>query len=243
MTVTDTAPGAAVYSPFFLRWVYDAWVLNIGNSYAWCCSSARQCAFYSRQLAFSRPKSGPFRLCDIGVATGYYLEHAPIPEGSEVTVVDLNTNSLDYAANRLLAAHPSTSAAKVHADFLEADAGEDLAITLPRLGGEKFDAISCMFLLHCVPGPPARKAAALQRLAPLVKDEGVMFGTTVLGKGVEHNFFGRMLMKSYNNRGTFVNWDDDAESIVQPLREVFGDVKFEIVGTVLLWEARRPKTG
>ena len=32
MTVTDTAAGAAVYSPFFLRWIYDAWVLNISNS-------------------------------------------------------------------------------------------------------------------------------------------------------------------------------------------------------------------
>ncbi|OIW22982.1 methyltransferase [Coniochaeta ligniaria NRRL 30616] len=241
MTVTDTAPGAAVYSPFFLRWVYDAWVLNISNSYAWCCSAAKQRAFYSRNLASARGKD-PFRLCDIGVATGYYLEHAPIPEGSEVTVVDLNTNSLDAASERLLAAHPGVTANKVHGDFLEPDAKSELAITQARLGGDKFDAISCMFLLHCVPGPPARKAQGLQRLAPLLKDDGVLFGTTILGKGVQHNFFGNFLMTAYNKAGSFQNWDDDAESIVQPLRESFADVKFEVVGTVLLFEARKPKT-
>jgi len=210
--------------------------------YAWCCSAAKQRAFYSRNLASARPKGGPFRLCDIGVATGYYLEHAPIPEDSEVTVVDLNTNSLDAAADRCVASHPGVTTRKVHGDFLEPDAGAALAITLPRLGGEKFDAISCMFLLHCVPGPPARKAEGLQRLAPLLKEDGVLFGTTILGKGVEHNFFGNFLMTAYNKNGSFQNWDDDAESIVQPLRETFADVKFEVVGTVLLFEARKPKT-
>lgn len=100
-----------------------------------------------------------------------------------------------------------------------------------------------MFLLHCVPGPAARKAEGLQRLAPLLKDDGVLFGTTILGKGVQHNFFGNFLMKAYNNVGSFQNWDDDAESIVQPLRETFADVKFEVVGTVLLFEARKPRSG
>lgn len=215
--------------------------------YAWCCSASRQRAFYSRNLASARGKaseSDTFRLCDIGVATGYYLEHAPIPEGSAVTLVDLNTNSLDAASERLLAAHPGTvTATKVQADFLEPDPKADLAITAARLGGgAKFDAISCMFLLHCVPGPPTRKAQGLQRLAPLLRDDdSVLFGTTILGNGVEHNLFGRFLMTAYNNAGSFDNWDDDAESIVQALREAFEDVKFEVVGTVLLFEARRPR--
>lgn len=212
------------------------------TQYAWCCSAAKQRAFFSRNLASVRYKSDAIRFCDIGVATGYYLEHAPIPEGSAVTLVDLNPNSLEAASERCLAAHPEITTSKVHGDFLEPDAKAELAITLSRLGGDKFDAISCMFLLHCVPGPAGRKAEGLQRLAPLLKEDGVLFGSTILGKGVEHNFFGNFLMQAYNNRGSFQNWDDDAQSIVQPLRETFADVKFEVVGTVLLFEARKPKS-
>lgn len=176
------------------------------------------------------------------MGTGYYLEHAPLPESSAVTLVDLNQNCLDAASQRLLAAHPHVAASDVVGDFLEPDAKAALAITESRLGGTKFDAISCMFLLHCVPGPAQRKAEGLQRLAALLKDDGVLFGTTILGKGVQHNMFGGALMKAYNNAGSFDNLEDDAEGIVQPLRETFADVKFEVVGTVLLFEARKPRS-
>lgn len=241
MPVTDTGPGARFYGQFMLG-VYDFWVLQLSCTYAWRCSATRLRSFYSRNLASARrDSSAPRRLLDIGVGTGYHLSHAPIPRGSEVFLVDLNPHPLSVASHRLLAAHPDVSATAVMGDFLEPDRDSSLAIVPARLGGGKFDAISCMLLLHCVPGPPERKGEALARLAPLLNSEGVLFGSTILGAGVRYNAFARTLVWFYNHLGSFDNRLDNEEEILGPLREIFSDVRSEICGSVLLFEARRPK--
>ncbi|KAJ0273354.1 hypothetical protein COL940_009900 [Colletotrichum noveboracense] len=79
-------------------------------------------------------------------------------------------------------------------------------------------------LIHCVPGPPARKAEALIRLKSLLTPDGKLFGVTILGKGVKHNSMGKALMFWHNLFGVFGNTEDDMESFVGPLREAFEDV-------------------
>ncbi|KAJ7475896.1 hypothetical protein FB451DRAFT_1339044 [Mycena latifolia] len=141
----DVERGAAAYSPTALRF-YDRIVLGLYFSYAWRCPTKTQLIpfFKANSTPTSSDSTHSRRLLDIGVGTGFFLEHAQLASGSSLT-----------------------------------------------LG--PFDAISVMLLLHCVPGPPSRKAAAC----------GVLFGVTILGKGVTHNLFGRLLMWWHNRTGIF----------------------------------------
>ena len=69
----------------------------------------------------------------------------------------------------------------------------------------------------------------------------MLFGATVLGKGVEHNWAGRFLMRIYNKKGIFGNLDDGAEVFLKELKANFEDVETEVKGVVLLFVARRPR--
>ncbi|KAJ7673556.1 hypothetical protein B0H17DRAFT_1208373 [Mycena rosella] len=162
---------------------------------------------------------------------GLFLPYA----WSLLTLVDLNPSCLDAASARVRKAHLHLNCTTVHADFLAPD-----SLSPSSLG--TFDAISAMLLLHCLPGPPSRKAVALVRLRHILrKENGVLFGATILGQGIRHNLFGRFLMWLFNRRGIFDNREDHAKSFVEPLEEAFDEVKWRIVGAMLLFEARGPR--
>ncbi|EOA83031.1 hypothetical protein ACJQWK_04555 [Exserohilum turcicum] len=248
MTGQDTAAGGAAYTPVFLRVIYDNLILGLYCSYVWRCSSAKLLKFYDetvtstgKQVKASNMGSEPVRLLDIGVGTGYFLEHASIPAGAEVTLIDLNENCLETAAARVTKSHPSTLVRTVHADFLDSDMESNSAITPKRLNEAKFEVISCFLLLHCLPGPPRRKAEAVARLRRHLNTNGVIIGATVLGNGAQHNLPGKAIMWWHNRVGIFDNHPDDVQGLVGPLEEVFKTVKWEVVGATLLFEARHPK--
>ena len=116
-------------------------------------------------------------------------------------------------------------------------------ITQPLLipADQKFRSISLMYLLHCVPGPPSHKAAIFAHLKMHLAEDGVLFGATVLGKEVEHNWTGRFLMRIYNKKDIFGNLEDGAEVFLKELKANFEDVEAEVKGMMLLFVARRPR--
>ncbi|OHE93334.1 methyltransferase [Colletotrichum orchidophilum] len=248
---TNTTAGAAIYVPILLRYIYDPVVLGFYCPQAWRITSKSMREFFNRHIASASARSqlhnlcetpgalSPCRILDIGVGTGYFLKHAPIAAGSEVFLADLNPAALAAAKARTLDAHPQTTCETSVADFLD-PVGKGLC--RKDLGGGDFDAISVMMLLHCVPGPPSKKAEALTRLRHLLAPGGTLFGMTILGRGVRHNLLGRRLMFWHNLLGVFGNAEDDVEGIVGPLMEVFETVKWEVCGTMLLFEASTPKT-
>lgn len=89
-----------------------------------------------------------------------------------------------------------------------------------------------------MPGPPAHKAAIFRHLKNNLAVGGVLFGATVLGKGVQHNWVGRWLMWIYNRKGIFGNVDDGAEVFLRELKKGFEEVEAEVVGVVLVFVAR-----
>ena len=106
---------------------------------------------------------------------------------------------------------------------------------------EKYDSISLMYLLHCMPGPPSRKFAIFDHLRKNLADDGVLFGATILGKGVDHNWGGRWLMNLYNGKGIFGNEDDREGVVLEALKRNFEEVEGQVKGVVLMFEARRPR--
>lgn len=209
--------GAAIYSPLVL-YLYDFWVLKISNTFAWRCPTK------DTQLPFFRQHIGQRHL-DIGPGPGYYLANSNIPEKTAVTLLDLNPNSLNAAQKRL----------GKRATLIEADVTQ----TLPLEG--VYDSISIFFLIHCLPGPLKWKMKLFTDLKPFLANSGVIYGSTILGKGVEHNWLGSRLMNLYNSRGIFGNWEDGEEDIRQALLENFENVETKVVGCVLLFSVSRPR--
>ena len=97
-----------------------------------------------------------------------------------------------------------------------------------------------MYIFHCLPGPPERKATVFRHLKKSLLDDGVIFGSTVLGKGVVHNWAGRCLLWLYNSTGVFGNAQDSPDVFLKELKLNFRDVDARIEGRVLLFAARGP---
>ncbi|CAG7950158.1 unnamed protein product [Penicillium olsonii] len=217
-TTAPGAAGAALYSPFILTF-YDLWVLTLSNSFAWNCPTK------SVQLPFFKRFIGKRHL-DIGPGTGYYLANADIPTSTQVTLLDLNAHSLEFAKQRL---------GRPDIETVQADVTQPIPVT------QLYDSISVFFVIHCLPGPSQGKAQLFTNLKPLLSKDGVVYGTTILGKNVRHNWFGRILMMLYNGRGVFSNWDDGEQEIREAICKNFEKVETRVVGRVLLFSASQPK--
>jgi hypothetical protein len=166
------------------------------------------------------------RHLDLGVGTGWYLDHAIWPVGQPaIRLLALNENSLSIASRRLARYSPR----RVRANVLDA---------LP-LGDAQFESAAANYLLHCLPGPLESKAATLAaNVAPFLGSGGVLFGSTILGRGVAHTRIGRRLMHLYNEKGIFSNAEDDEGDLERGLATGFKDVEIEVVGAVALFTAR-----
>jgi hypothetical protein len=85
--------GQAVYTAGFLR-IYDLLVLQFNGNVAWRCSPGRLVRMYNDNVSAKH--------LDIGVGTGYFLDKCRYPSPSpDITLMDLNPNSLEAAAKRI----------------------------------------------------------------------------------------------------------------------------------------------
>ena len=216
-TAAEVEAGQAVYSRLTLAF-YDVAVLRLSARYAWRCPRERMLEQYDR-LAGARH-------ADVGVGTGWFLDRCRWPvDRPEITLVDLNENSLRAAARRVRRYAPRT----VRANVLEP----------VDLGDARFDSVGINFLLHCLPGPIEQKAATVVRnLKPYLEPGGALFGSTILGRGVRHNAPGRALLRAYNRKGIFHNVEDDREGLERALTAALHDPVVRVEGTVALFSAR-----
>jgi SAM-dependent methyltransferase len=207
--------GQKVYTPGMLR-AYDTLVVRLSNSLAWRCSARVIRRHYDRHLTAAH--------LDVGPGTGYYLDHCRFPEPEPaVTLLDANPGVLRYAADRISRYAPATHVA----DVLK-------PTTLPT---GSFRSVGLNYVLHCLPGPLAAKAVVFDNLKPLVAPGGVVFGTTILGRGVRHNPPARALMRFYNGKGIFGNADDDLDGLYDAIATRFDRHELAVVGSVALFAA------
>ncbi|EAS64549.1 class I SAM-dependent methyltransferase [Photobacterium angustum] len=219
MSERVTEKGQAIYSKKVLS-IYDFWVLGVSNHLFWKCPTRKISNHFLDCVS-------PNHL-DVGVGTGYYLKNYLPKKTKRIALLDMNRNSLSEASNAISHFQP---------EIYQAD-----VLNMHDLCVEKFDSISVNYLLHCLPGNFVEKSILFENLKNLLSDEGVLFGSTILGKGVEVNFCAQKIMNIYNKKGIFCNFDDDYDSLSKSLSEHFSKVDIRIIGCVALFSCKNKKS-
>jgi ubiquinone/menaquinone biosynthesis C-methylase UbiE len=213
----NTESGASVYSPTILK-LYDFGVLGLSNRFVW------QCPTKTVLLPFYKEHLGLKHL-DVGVGTGFYIARAGLTRSHQVSLLDLNENSLQAAAAQVKQAKVRTFMRDVMQPSSEpADTG--------------YDSISLFYLLHCLPGTMDDKETAIANLKRYLSKDGVLYGATILGDDAAHNAIGRMLLRLYNDKGVFHNMADTLDDLQRMLRRQFQNVQIRRHNKVALFVAR-----
>jgi SAM-dependent methyltransferase len=209
--------GQREYTPFFLR-IYDPLILGFFTPVVWRCPTSRLVEGYRRNVGR--------RHLDVGPGTGYFLDRARLPDHSLVTLLDPNVHVLEHASRRLRRLDVTT---------VEADVCKPLPIDGP------FDSAALNGVLHCLPGPLPRKAAAIADVAAVLAPTGVLFGASILGTSGRHTRLARSLLKGNNRRGTFDNLGDTEDGLREILEASFERVELETVGSMAIFTATNPR--
>ena len=209
--------GQREYTPLFLK-IYDPLILGFFAPVVWRCPTTRLVEGYRRHLGHRHP--------DVGPGTGYFLARAAMPDGSPVTLLDPNVHVLGHASRRLQRLDITT---------IEADVCKPLPVHGP------FDSAALNGVLHCLPGPLPRKAAAVANLADVLAPTGVLFGASILGNSGRHTPLSRSVLKANNRRGTFDNHGDTQDGLREILEASFERVELETLGSMAIFAATNPR--
>jgi hypothetical protein len=213
----DIARAHAVYTPSMLL-IYDLLVHGLSNHIAWRCPTRRLLDLYRANLTSNH--------LEAGVGTGFFLDRAGKRSFERLVLLDINRHCLERAARRLARFSPVLRQANL------------LAPIEPRL--QAFDSVGLTYVLHCLPGRLSEKLACLDHLRPAMGQRAVLFGATILGRGIAPNGAARALLDLYNSKGVFNNREDDLETLSDELRRRFAKVEIERQGCVALFRAVRP---
>ena len=207
--------GQAAYSRSFLR-IYDLAVVKLSNSFVWRCPANTLLDHYQSHVTTSH--------LDVGPGTGFYLDRVRFPGASPaLTLLDPNPDVLQFTSNRLRRYTPMTRAAN--------------ALEPIDLAPSSFRSVGFGFVLHCLPGDLAAKSVVFDHVAPCVETGGVIFGSTILGEGVDHTRLARTLIHLYNRKRIFSNSGDGLDGLNTELSKRFSRYEVEVVGSVALFAA------
>jgi SAM-dependent methyltransferase len=220
--VAEVDKALPLYKPESLRMrlilgVYDAAAYGFNCPVAWRCPKSQLVELYDAHVSA--------RHLDIGVATGRLLHECRYPvTAPQITLMDVSQNALDMAARRLARYAPRTHCASVLEPW--------------GLQSGAYESVGMSNLLHCLPGAMPAKAVAFEHARTALAPGGVLFGATVLGKGVKHTWLSRSTMARYNRRGIFSNLDDSLEDLDAALGRVFDSHETQVKGAIALFSAR-----
>jgi len=209
--------GQSEYTRLLLN-LYDPLVLGPIARFVWRCPTTGLVERYRRHIRG--------RHLDVGPGTGYFLERSGLPAGSSVTILDPNRNVLRHVSRRL----PQFDVTAAEADVLK---------PLPVAG--PFDSAALHLVIHCLPGPLARKAAAVANVAAILAPTGVLFGASVLGNSGRHTWAARRMLGAFNRQGGFDNLADSEEGLREILSASFDHVELETIGSIAIFAATNPR--
>ncbi len=212
-TQKQVTAGQAIYTARALQG-YDFVVHGLSNRFLWKCPTPRLVEHYNQHVTANH--------LDVGVGTGYFLDKCHFPSPTpRVALMDLNQNTLDFAAQRIARYWPEVYRRNVLEPI--------------QLDAARFDSIGITYVLHCLPGSIEAKSVAFDYLKALLNPRATLFGATLLQGGVSRNWGARTLMSVYNRNGVFSNQADHLDGLTQELRKRFTDVEVEVVGCAALF--------
>jgi SAM-dependent methyltransferase len=216
-TSLERHPSVAVYTPARLA-LYDLVILGFSCQFVWRCPKRRFLELYERHVGA--------RHLDVGVGTGYFLDRSRFPvERPTIMLLDPSEACLAKAARRISRYSP---------ELWRASVLEPL-----DLGEARFDSVALNGVLHCLPATMEEKAVVFRNLKPYVAEGGVLFGSTILGRGVKHGRLARKAIAVYNREGIFTNRADDREGLERALAGAFSRYEIEAQGSFAVFAAWR----
>jgi len=210
------AKAHAIYTPVMLSF-YDVLVHGLSNRLAWRCPTRSLLNLYRDNLSSNH--------LEAGTGTGFFIDRSGRTRFDRLVLLDINRHCLELAARRLARFKPELVRASLF----------DL---LPAMGAP-FDSLGLTYVLHCLPGMMTEKLTVLDHLLPVMAQRAVLFGATILGRGVAPNFAARKLFALYNEKGVFNNLADDQAALEAGLRGRFGEVQITRHGLVALFRATK----
>ena len=141
----------------------------------------------------------------------------------ELTLLDFSPGSLAWAARRLKRFKPHLIR-------------HNLFLPLPAVS-HPFESICLNYVLHCLPGSFTEKEKVIAHLKEALAPEGVLFGSTILGRGVSLSYAARVVLTRYNAMGSFHNNHDTEEGLKRALSKNFRSVTCRVIGAVALFAA------
>jgi len=198
--------------------LYDPVVIGVVSKVVWRVPSSPLVDLYRTNI-----RDGHL---DVGPGTGYLIDHSGLPDGSHITILDPNRTVLSHASKRLQ---------RLEVTAVEADVLKPLPVDGP------FESAALNLVLHCLPGPLSRKAAAVANIAAVLAPGGVLFGASVLGRSGPHTWLGQQVLTAFNRRGAFDNLDDTEEGLRGILEASFERVEIETVRSIVVFTASIPR--
>ena len=142
---------------------YDLILYGFISEHAWGCPKKTLDAHYSSHITANH--------LDVGVGTGYLLDRVIFPSATpRLALMDLSLSCLTKTLNRLARYNPESHEQNI-LDPIKTDI-------------KKFDSIGINSVMHCISGSFKEKGIAFHHLKSLLNDNRVLFGTTVISKGV-----------------------------------------------------------
>ncbi|MGZ5863396.1 MAG: class I SAM-dependent methyltransferase [Methyloceanibacter sp.] len=212
------AKAHAIYTPRALA-LYDALVHGLSNRLAWRCPTARLLRLYADNLSATH--------LEAGVGTGFFIDRAARTPFERLVLLDINAHCLAVAARRLERFAPVPWQASLFAPLGDT-CGRDRV---------PFQSIGLTYVLHCLPGSMTEKLGVVDHLRALMAPGAMLFGATILGRGIVPNGPARALLALYNRKGVFNNREDDRDSLEQGLKQRFDAVAIETQGCVAVFRA------
>lgn len=212
--LSDVERAHAIYTKRNLA-VYDWLVLGFSNAWLWHCPTEKLLDLYRAHITANH--------LEVGAGTGFFPAKTMPSAQPRLALLDINRNCLEKAAKRLVAFRPELHQENVLEPLL--------------IRGARFDSIAVNYVLHCLPGRLDQKAAAVfDHLAPHLEDDGVIFGSTLLGLDIQRPLFARMAMALYNRKGIFSNTQDSLGGLMEALSARFRTFNVEVCGcAVIFW--------
>jgi SAM-dependent methyltransferase len=198
----------------FILTFYDLMLYRCIAQYFWGCKPARLVKFYSDNLSGKH--------LDVGVGSGYLLRHGiKNPKDIDLSLMDLNENCLNKTEQAIYPIQAKTYQRNILVDI------EGIP--------ESYQSISVNYVMHCVPGSFKEKGIAFKHLKKLLRDDGILFGSSVVSKGVKKPCHSAVLMWVFNTIGLFDNSNDSLEDLTSVLKQYFKHVEIVESGPTVLF--------